>query len=52
MSRESRAAFDNHLSADEMLDRYTSVILSAARHGPRAATPFVSAPPAVHKRAA
>lgn len=44
MGRESRAAFDNHLDHDEMLDRYESVILTAARYGPRRDVPF--APPA------
>jgi len=40
MGRESRAAFDNHLTHEEMLDRYGAVILAAARHGPRVAVPF------------
>lgn len=31
----SRAAFDTHLNADEMLDRYAAVIRAAARPGPR-----------------
>jgi glycosyltransferase involved in cell wall biosynthesis/GT2 family glycosyltransferase len=31
MAEKSRAAFDNHLSYDEMLDRYDSVIRAAAR---------------------
>jgi len=52
MGRESRAAFDNHLSYDEMLDRYGAVILAATRVGPRAARPFTLPAPADHKRAA
>jgi len=35
MGRESQAMFDLHLSDHEMLDRYESLILSAARGGPR-----------------
>ncbi len=52
MGRESRAAFDNHLSDDEMLDRYSATILAAARHGPRATTAFESVSHSIHKRAA
>jgi glycosyltransferase involved in cell wall biosynthesis/GT2 family glycosyltransferase len=52
MGRESRAAFDNHLTYDEMLDRYAAVILAAARHGPRAAMPFVQRPAVPLPRAA
>ena len=40
MARRSRAAFDNHLSYAEMLDRYERVILSAAKSGPRARLPW------------
>ena len=32
MGRQSRAAFENHLSRDEMLDRYAAVVRAAARH--------------------
>jgi glycosyltransferase involved in cell wall biosynthesis len=35
MGRQSRAAFENHVDHEEMLDRYAQVILAAARHGPR-----------------
>ncbi|MFO0804828.1 MAG: glycosyltransferase [Gemmataceae bacterium] len=52
MGRESRAAFDNHLTYDEMLDRYGAVILAAARHGPRVALPFVPRPAVPLPRAA
>lgn len=38
MARQSRAAFDNHLTDEEMLDRYAAAILAAARQGPRART--------------
>jgi len=40
MGRRSRAVFDAHLSLDESLDRYATVILSAARRGPRANRPW------------
>jgi glycosyltransferase involved in cell wall biosynthesis len=40
MGRRSRVVFDAHLSLDESLDRYADVILSAARHGPRANRPW------------
>ena len=52
MGRESRAAFDNHLTHDEMLDRYGAVILAAARHGPRATVSSQSPAPVTFKRAA
>lgn len=39
LGRESRAAFDNHLNYEEMLYRYESVILTAARYGPRLEAP-------------
>ena len=53
MGRQSRAAFDNHLGYDEMLDRYAAVILSAARTGPRARTALPPADvPAPARRAA
>jgi len=53
MGRESRAAFDNHLSHDEMLDRYGAVILAAARHGARRNRPGGSSTvPVTFKRAA
>ncbi|MBX9580820.1 MAG: glycosyltransferase, partial [Gemmataceae bacterium] len=54
MGRQSRAAFDNHLSYDEMLDRYAAVILSAARTGPRSRTapaPLPADPPAARRAA-
>ena len=51
MGRQSRAAFDNHLDHREMLDRYAATILSAARHGPRAAT-SLAAPTTTTRRAA
>ncbi|QDU20718.1 glycosyltransferase [Urbifossiella limnaea] len=51
MAAESRAAFDLHLTQNEMLDRYAAVILSAARQGPRARTPL-AAPPTAARRAA
>jgi glycosyltransferase involved in cell wall biosynthesis len=38
MGRQSRAAFENHVDHEEMLDRYAQVILAAARHGPRSRT--------------
>ena len=44
MGRRSRAAFDAHLSYDEMLDRYETVLLSAARTGPRGRTPHTTEP--------
>lgn len=43
MGRQSRAAFDTHLTRAEMLDRYAGVVLAAARPGPRAGLPL--APP-------
>lgn len=49
MGRQARAAFDNHPTRDDMLDRYADVILSAARTGPRsrtARTPAVAPAPA------
>ncbi|MBX9622369.1 MAG: glycosyltransferase [Gemmataceae bacterium] len=53
MGRQSRAAFDNHLGHDEMLDRYAAVIRSAARTGPRAGTAFApAAEPVPARRAA
>ena len=53
MSRESRAAFENHLSHDEMLDRYGAMILATARHGPRSRLPLVdvSLPQALRRAA-
>jgi glycosyltransferase involved in cell wall biosynthesis len=50
MGRQSRAAFDNHLGHDEMLDRYGALILAAARTGPRAVAPYQ--PAAAARRAA
>jgi glycosyltransferase involved in cell wall biosynthesis len=41
MSRQSRAAFENHLDHEEMLDRYARAILAAARQGPRSRTALV-----------
>lgn len=41
IGRRSRAAFENHLDADEMLDRYAAVVLAAARTGPRASRTWV-----------
>jgi glycosyltransferase involved in cell wall biosynthesis len=52
MGRESRAAFDNHLDHQEMLDRYGSLILAAARHGPRGVAPWVKLAPESTRRAA
>jgi glycosyltransferase involved in cell wall biosynthesis/GT2 family glycosyltransferase len=53
MGRQSRAMFDAHPDHGEMLDRYTSVILAAARRGPRANSPLASSPaPAAVPRAA
>jgi glycosyltransferase involved in cell wall biosynthesis/GT2 family glycosyltransferase len=52
MGRQSRAAFDNHLNQDEMLDRYESVILAVARQGPRARMSFISALAPNSRRAA
>lgn len=40
MARESRAMFDLHISDEEMLDRYESLILSSARRGPRSLKPY------------
>lgn len=53
MAVESRAAFDLHLTQSEMLDRYATVVLSAARQGPRARMPFAALPaPTPARRAA
>ncbi len=49
MGRKSRAAFENHLDVDEMLDRYEAVILGAARTGPRSRMKWV--PPAAARPA-
>ena len=49
MGRKSRAAFENHLDMDEMLDRYEAVILGAARTGPRSRMKWV--PPAAARPA-
>jgi len=40
MAESSRAAIEVHLNAEEMLDRYGAVILSAARTGPRCQRPL------------
>ncbi len=45
MGRQSRATFDNHLNHTEMLDRYTGVILAAARQGPRVGTALAGVTP-------
>ncbi len=39
MGRESRAAFDAHLTHDGMLDQYEAVVLAAAGRAPRTASP-------------
>ncbi len=52
MGRESRAAFDNHLNHDEMLDRYGAVILAAARTGPRSTRELPTASTEPLRRAA
>jgi glycosyltransferase involved in cell wall biosynthesis/GT2 family glycosyltransferase len=52
MAAESRAAFDLHLTQNEMLDRYAAVVLAAARQGPRARSPFASPSASVPARRA
>ena len=52
MGLESRAAFDNHLNHDEMLDRYGAVILAAARIGPRSTRELPTASTEAQRRAA